>query len=203
MKRTVACLAIVLVAALAPPACFGEKDYLMELGVSDKPIKISSKRFTAKNIPGGKEAVFDGKVRVTQGDLTLTCDRMVIVYDEDKAKRLKSSKGTRIPKELQTVSGIRSITGSGNVKLVQQDRAAAAEKMEFDNRKRTITLTGGPPRLWQGPDVMIADTIVIYIDENRTEALPGTAKRGGDDSVIRVTIHPSLTGEKKSPKKEN
>jgi lipopolysaccharide transport protein LptA len=207
MKRIIACLAIVLVAALAPLPSFGEKDYLMDLGVSDKPIKITSKKFTARNIPGGKEAVFEGKVEVTQGNLTLNCDRMVIVYDEKKAKNVKASQGKRLPRGLQTVSGIRSITGSGNVKLTQEDRSATADKMEFDNRKRTITLTGGPPRLWQGPDVMIADTIIIYIDENRTEAIPAKGKRKGvskEDPVIRVIIHPDkVTGEKKSPKKEN
>ena len=115
MKRIIACLAIVLVAALAPLPSFGEKDYLMDLGVSDKPIKITSKKFTARNIPGGKEAVFEGKVEVTQGNLTLNCDRMVIVYDEKKAKNVKASQGKRLPRGLQTVSGIRSITGSGNV----------------------------------------------------------------------------------------
>ena len=53
---------------------------------------------------------------------------------------------------------------------------AVAGKAMYDNAKRTITLTEGPPRLWQGPDVVVADTIVIYLDENRHELLQGGTK---------------------------
>ena len=49
---------------------------------SDQPINITSKRFSAKNFSGGKEVTFEGSVRVQQGDLVLTCDRLIIMYDE-------------------------------------------------------------------------------------------------------------------------
>jgi len=152
---------------------------------SDQPINITSKRFLAKNFSGGKEVTFEGSVRVQQGDLVLTCDRLIIMYDEKmQGTEQNGSNKKTVNKELQTASGIKSITASGNVKMTQNDRMAVAGKAVFDNTKRTITLTEGPPRLWQGPDVLAAQTIVIYLDENRSELL------GGDDSLITAIINP-------------
>jgi lipopolysaccharide export system protein LptA len=75
---------------------------------------------------------------------------------------------------------------------------ATADKAEFDNRKRTITLTGGPARLWQGPDVMVGDTIIIYIDKNLMEF------RSDDKGEIRAIINPAKKKrEPKSTDKEN
>ena len=152
---------------------------------SDQPINITSKRFSAKNFSGGKEVTFEGSVRVQQSDLVLTCDRLIIMYDEKmQGTEQNGSNKKTVNKELQTASGIKSITASGNVKMTQNDRMAVAGKAFFDNTKRTITLTEGPPRLWQGPDVLAAQTIVIYLDENRSELL------GGDDSLITAIINP-------------
>ena len=44
--------------------------------------------------------------------------------------------------------------------------ALAFGKAVYDHIKRTITLTEGPPRVWQGSNVGTADTIVIHLDEN-------------------------------------
>jgi lipopolysaccharide export system protein LptA len=107
------------------------------------------------------------------------------MYDEKmQGTEQNGSNKKTVNKELQTASGIKSITASGNVKMTQNDRMAVAGKAFFDNTKRTITLTEGPPRLWQGPDVLAAQTIVIYLDENRSELL------GGDDSLITAIINP-------------
>jgi lipopolysaccharide transport protein LptA len=172
----------VLCAAWAGPV-IAQGDFLSLGPGSDQPINITSNMFEARNVSGGKETVFLGDVRVTQGDLTLTTDKLVIVYEDDKGRSAPETK--RPPRNLQSISGIRSITASGKVKLVQNERMATAGKAEYDNAKRTITLTGGPPRLWQGPDQMMADTIIIYLDENRSELL------SGDGTVIKAVINPA------------
>jgi|UniRef100_A0A7C4ET32 lipopolysaccharide export system protein LptA len=157
---------------------------------SDEPLDITSKKFTAKNVPNGLEATFEGGVKVRQGDMTLTCDKLTIDYDEDKTEPRQNhiKKGIR---GLETAGKIRAITAVGNVKFVQGERIAVAGKALYDNSKRTITLTKGPPKLWQGPDVVVADTIIIYLDENRTELL------GGDEAGIRATINPSKMKKEK------
>lgn len=166
--------------------CWAQGNDYMSLGTnSDQPINITSRRFSAKNVQTGKEVNFDGSVKVQQGDLTLTCDRLTILYDEKSGSVNGSSPSKKPIKELQTASGIKSIIASGNVKIVQNDRMATAGRAVFDNLKRTITLSEGPPRLWQGPDALSAQTIIIYLDENRSELA------GGDDTLITAVINPS------------
>lgn len=80
---------------------------------SDQPINITSKRFTAKNVTGGKEVTFEGTVKVQQGDLTLTSDRLTILYDEKQGTGNGTSSLKKAPKELQTASGIKTIVASG------------------------------------------------------------------------------------------
>ncbi len=157
---------------------------------SDEPLDITSKKFTAKNASNGLEATFEGSVKVRQGDMTLTCDKLTIDYDEEKSNTRENAlkKGIR---SLETAGKIRAITALGNVKFVQGERVAVAGKALYDNNKRTITLTKGPPKLWQGQDVVVADTIIIYLDENRTELV------GGDESGIRATINPSKIKKEK------
>jgi lipopolysaccharide export system protein LptA len=142
-----------------------------------------------RNIPDGKENVFEGAVKVVQDDVTLTCDKLVIVYEEKKGTAPTESRNRKLPKDWQTAGNIKSITASGNVKITQNERMATAGKALYDNVKRTITLTESP-RIWQGRDAGIADTIIMYLDENRSEF------RGGDASPIKFTINPS------EPKKE-
>lgn len=158
---------------------------------SEEPLDITSKKFIARNIPDGLEATFEGNVKVRQGEMTLTCDKLTIDYDEEKAGDSRENRSKKLPRGLETAGTIKSITASGNVKFVQGDRMAVAGKAMYDNSKRTITLTKGPPRLWQGPDVVVADTIIIYLDENRTELL------GGDEAGIKATINPGKQKKEK------
>jgi lipopolysaccharide export system protein LptA len=66
---------------LAGTSLRASSDYF-SLGRScDQPIDIASKNVNAKNIPGGKEVAFEGNVTVKHGDVTLTCDRLVMVND--------------------------------------------------------------------------------------------------------------------------
>lgn len=184
--------ALVAAAILGLVVSMAEANDFLSLGQgSDQPIDIASKKSTARNTGGGKEVTFDGNVRVKQGDLTLTCDKLIIVYDENKSSA-NEGPAKRLPKDLQTISGIRSITATGNVKIAQDERMAVAGKALFDNAKRTITLTEGP-KLWQGPDQLVAHTIVVYLDENRSELI------GKDNDEIRVHINP---GKQKKDKEK-
>jgi lipopolysaccharide export system protein LptA len=189
MKQIIAGIMGFSILAVMLSAADAENGYLALGQGSQDPIDITSKKFTARNIPDGKENVFEGTVKVVQDDVTLTCDKLVIVYDEKKGAAPAGSRNRKLPKDWQTAGDIKSITASGNVKITQNERMATAGKALYDNINRTITLTDSP-RIWQGRDAGIADTIVMYLDENRSEFL------GGDSSPIKFTINPS------APKKE-
>jgi lipopolysaccharide export system protein LptA len=53
----------------------------------DQPILVTAKKSTAKVLPKGNELTFDGNVRVRQGQVTMTCDKLVIVSDSEKGGR--------------------------------------------------------------------------------------------------------------------
>lgn len=103
-------------------------------------IDISSKKFAAKNIPGGKEASFEGNVRMTQGDTTLTCDQLVMVYSETSKTGTAEGSVKKFPKGMGNGSPLKRITASGNVKIVQTERMTVARKVICDIEKGTITI---------------------------------------------------------------
>lgn len=138
---------------------------------ADQPIKISAVQGGVRRIPRGWESSYRGNVKVLQGDLTLTCDRLVVVYEE----RGKNEKGSHVEGRqgnLGRTTDIKSITAEGHVKIVQDDRTALAGKAVYDNAQRTITLTE-KPRLRQCGDMLEAEKIIFYLDENRSEFLGG------------------------------
>ncbi len=170
---------------------YAENGYLALGPSSSDPIDITSKKFITRNIPDGTENIFEGGVKVVQDDVILTCEKLVVVYDEKKEAAPAGARNRKLPKDWQTVGNIKSITATGNVKITQNERMATAGKALYDNINRTITLTESP-RIYQGRDAGIADKIIMYLDENRSEFL------GGDSSPIKFTIKPS---EQKKEKK--
>jgi lipopolysaccharide export system protein LptA len=199
MKHKIAGLVVFLVLGCVLTAVGANNEYLSLGKGSDQPMDISSEKFTARNTPSGKEASFDGNVKVKQGDVTLTCNQLVLVYDEKVGAKTGEGRAKKLPKGLENASQIKSITASGNVKVVQNERMAVAGKALYDNAKRTITLTQAP-RLWQGADVMVADKIIIYLDENRV------VSQGGNENPIQFKINPDQQKkekEKESRKREN
>ncbi|MBI4965891.1 MAG: hypothetical protein HY913_21615 [Desulfomonile tiedjei] len=167
----------------------GANDFLGLGKGSNQPIDITAKSSIVRDTAEGKEVTFERNVRVRQGDLTLTCDKLIILYDEQKSRTAEGAP-KKLPKDWQTVSGIKSITAIGKVNIAQDERSAVAGKALFDNAKRTITLTEGP-RLWQGPDMLVAHTIIIYMDENRAELRSKDGKDGkegknGDEITVRI-----------------
>ena len=91
---------------------------------------------------------------------------------------------------------MKSMTASGNVKIVYDEIMATSNQALYDSSKRTITLTGGPPRLWRGPSMAVAQTVILHLDDNRTEFLGGD---GGNEKEpeIKVIINPGKSKKEK------
>jgi lipopolysaccharide export system protein LptA len=134
----------------------------------DQEIKIQAEKGTLRSIPGGWETVFGKNVRVKQGDVTLTCDRLTVEYVEKKGRADRQERQKDPIGNVPNNADIKTIVASGNVKIVQGDRRAFAGKAVYDNAARTITLTG-EPRLWQGGNTVTSETIIMYLDQKRTE----------------------------------
>jgi lipopolysaccharide export system protein LptA len=140
-------------------------DFLSLAQGSDQPMEITSRGVNVRSIPNGKEVTFEGNVTVKRGDVTLSCDRLVIVYDEKTVDKTGEGKVKKLSKGQKNVSQIKSITASGNVKIVQNERMAIANEALYDNLKGIIRLKGGNPMLRDESGVQIGDPIFINLDE--------------------------------------
>jgi lipopolysaccharide export system protein LptA len=184
MKNITYGLAGFLILCVALSAAYAENGYLA-IGQGSQKLNISANKVRG-TFDKGK--TFEGNVKVVQGNITLTCDKLSIAYDNDAGTPTENRSG----KNGRVDDKIKSITAEGNVKIVQDDRMATAGKAFFDRVNRIIKLTDNP-RIWQGRDAGIANAIIMYLDENRWEF------QGDDGSPIKFTIH---SGELKNQKKK-
>ncbi|HMK34453.1 MAG TPA: LptA/OstA family protein [Desulfomonilaceae bacterium] len=188
MRRAVSGVAGFVLILLTVAAAAATNAESLSLGKGASQLEISSKKLTVKTLSAGVwELTFDGTVTAKQGDMTLSCDRMVVLYEEGKATAVKNEpEAQKKPKDL--ASSIKSAVALGNVKVVKNELTATAGKASFDNAKRTVTLTEGPPRVRQGPHVLAAPMIVIYLDESRAELL-GVGDKNGVTGILNPAQH--------------
>ena len=87
----------------------------------NKPIDIKSKRHSIKNTRDGKRAIFEGQVEMKHGEITLTCDHLVIDFGDITGAR-------------------KSIAASGYVVIYQNEQTTVARKVVYDCMKGTVTI---------------------------------------------------------------
>jgi lipopolysaccharide export system protein LptA len=107
---------------------------------------------------------YKGRVVAVQADMTMRSDTLVAYYDPEM-KQMKQ------------------IIASGKVNATQGNRVATAEKAVFDDKTKTVTLTGNPV-MRQGNSQVSGSRVIYYMDQDRAIA--------ESDGKIRVkaTIFP-------------
>ena len=164
-------VALTLAFAVLPRAAYTQNGKALGGKNSAGKVDVASKRFTSRSCAEGRESIFEGNVTAKQGDVTLLCDRLVVISDEKKGSGTPESRTKKLPQDWQMGGAIKSVTALGNVKITQKDRMVTAGKAVYDHTKRTVTLTEGPPRFWRGGDSGMADRVIIYLDEDRYELI--------------------------------
>jgi lipopolysaccharide export system protein LptA len=104
-------------------------------------------------------ATFDGSVVVTDGDIKLTADRMVVHFSQDRQ--------------------LTKVEAKGDVTVIQPsaDREAVANEAVYDVTAGTVTLTG-TPRLRMGENVLEnAEKITYFRDSERVITTGKEGKR--------------------------
>jgi lipopolysaccharide transport protein LptA len=81
-----------------------------------------------------KFALFEGRVQVNDPRLQLSSDRLTIVFTED--------------------GGAQTIKAEGKVLLTQGDKKARSEVAVYDVPTGKIVLSGGPPQVMQGRNIL-------------------------------------------------
>jgi lipopolysaccharide export system protein LptA len=164
-------IALGLALAALPSAAYAQNGQAIGGKNSAGKLDVASKKLTSRPCAAGRENIFEGNVIAKQGDITLLCDRLVVISDEKKGSGTPENRTQKLPKDWQMGSAIKTVTALGNVKITQKDRMATAGKAVYDHSKRTVTLTEGPPRFWESSGSGMADRVVLYLDENRFDFL--------------------------------
>jgi len=94
--------------------------------------------------------IYTGNVKLTRGNALLTANKVIIYLDENRKARLMEAEG--------------------NVKYVEGNRRAFADRMIYDLREEVITLKGRA-RVEEGPNFVEAEEIVYYKKEDRAVAI--------------------------------
>jgi len=107
---------------------------------------------------------YKGRVVTVQADMTMRSNTLIAYYDPDM-KQMKQ------------------IVAEGKVQATQGNRVATGEKAVFDDKAKTVTLTGEPV-MRQGNSQVTGTRIIYYVEQDRAVA------EGKDQTRVRATIFP-------------
>jgi lipopolysaccharide export system protein LptA len=119
---------------------------------------------------------YKGRVVTIQSEMTMRSEILTAVYDPEM-KQMKQ------------------IIAEGKVNAVQGNRVATGEKAIFDEKAKTVTLTGNPV-MRQGNSQVTGSRIIYYIEQDRAVA------EGKDQVRVQVTIFPEELQKKDDRKAE-
>src|SRR5437763_14378047 len=93
---------------------------------------------------------YKGRVVTIQADMTMRSEALIAYYDPETKQ-------------------MRQIVAEGKVNATQGNRVATGEKAVFDDKSKTVTLTGNPV-MRQGNSQVTGTKVVYYMDQDRAIA---------------------------------
>lgn len=205
MKRIgefgVAAAALVTVIAGLGGAAMAEPSGLSALKDHDvqQPIDITADRLEVRT--KDNVAVFEGRVRADQGDMTLSADRVTVYYQGDETKTAQTLSGdTAKPEakpEAKPAAGaedkpptITRIDAAGSVKLVSPSETATGSWGVYDMEKRIITV-GGAVQLTRGDATIKGDRMQVDLNSGVTKLDAADMGAGEGKGRVRGRFTPS------------
>ncbi|MFG1403471.1 LptA/OstA family protein [Xanthobacter sediminis] len=141
----------------------------------DEPVRVNADSLEVRD--KDKVAVFSGNVVVVQGDTTLNSKDLQVYYDGSVAAPEQGSEMKQ--------GQIRKLEATGGVVVRTKDQTATGDTGVFEMKSNTVTLTGKPVVLTQGPNVIRGQKLVVNLvsgvsrfEGGRVESLivPGSLK---------------------------
>ncbi len=140
----------------------------------DQPVRITSNTLEVRD--KDKIAVFAGNVVVVQGDTTMRSPELWVFYEGNAAP---------MDNQPQSTSSIKRLEAKGGVVVQTKEQTATGDTGIFEMKSNTVTLTGKPVVLTQGPNVVRGQKLTVdlitgvsRIEGGRVESLivPGSVK---------------------------
>ena len=125
------------------------------------PIQIRSDRLEAEQQMN--RVTFSGEVIAEQGDVTIYADEIILHY---------------LPESRE----IEQMVSLGDVRIVQGERVATAQKAVYRRTEGRIVLTGSP-RIHRGQSFIEGDEIIFFLDEEKSLVK-------SEDGRVNAVFHP-------------
>ncbi len=127
------------------------------------PIEVTAQRMDADQSSG--EVLFSGDVVAKRGSMTVYADQLTLVFIETENERK-----------------IERLEAEGAVRVIDGDRVATANRLDYLQAEEKMTLTGDA-MIHQGGNQVAGDEIVLFLRENRS-----LVKSGKDGRVKAVFL---------------
>jgi lipopolysaccharide export system protein LptA len=140
-----------------------------------EPIRIVSDSLEVRD--KDKVATFIDNVRVTQGDTTLECKKLVVFYDGDSGARPAATRRTASLSPSGGGQSIRRLEAHGGVVVTQRDQTAVGDKAIYDTKSNSIMLLGSVV-VTQGKNVISGEKLWVDL-ETGVSRVESPAGQGG------------------------
>jgi lipopolysaccharide export system protein LptA len=142
----------------------------------DQPVHIEAATLEVRDKQ--KEATFSGDVRVKQGDTGMRCKSLVVFYEQGTDDAAKSKVMQAAAPGPGGEQRIKRLEARGAVVVTQKDQTATGELGIFDMKSNTVTLTGNPVVMTQGPNVLRGDRLVVDLTSGVSRVESGKNGQG-------------------------
>lgn len=133
---------------------------------SQGAVRVTADHMEAETLD--HKVVFSGNVRASQNDVVIYAQSLTLYYIQGESDR---------------ENGIERAEIEGDVRIVQQERMATAERGLFLNQERKIVLSG-QAEVHQGGNVVKGDEIIYLLDEDRSIV------KSSPDTRVNAVIKP-------------
>jgi lipopolysaccharide export system protein LptA len=164
-----ALIATWLLTNIASPARLQAAEKTADVPAEKVHITSDTMMFDDKN----SQVEFTGNVVATRLDATIHADHVKVILYSEAEKKSRAAKGDAPP----TTDNVKQLIASGNVKVIQKDATATADKAVYDTTKQTIVLTGEAPTVLSGKNYVTGKKITLFQDTRRVVVESGAARR--------------------------
>ena len=160
--RTISLLAVVVLLTTVVRAA----DKPQTDPTDNEPIQIVADELISYN--DEKYAEFVGNVKVTQGNLTITSDKLIVHYEGELLETDNKSGDEEILKKIIAV---------GNVIIDSEDYHAEADRAEYDRTAKTVMLTGKNTKAVSGKNSITGSKITYHQESGQVRVESSGTKR--------------------------
>jgi len=158
----------------------------------NEPVKIVSNTLEVRD--KDKVATFLGDVHLVQGDTTMTCQSLVVFYDQNampggSVQAVPAAHGPGNGPVQATPAGpggqqqIRRLEAKGGVIVSQKDQTATGNSGVFDMKSNTVTLIGNVV-VTQGQNVVRGDRLSVDLTSGVSRVEAGKSTHGRVEAQI-------------------